>query len=252
MRPRLVAVAGRDAGAAGRVRRPLRLRARHDRLARADRRRRRASSPTSGPTPCMPSRRSKRRARASTCCARSRLAATRRSRSSSSGGRGDRRHGAVRVQLPVRPRRPAGAPDPRGRRPRRPPPRPLRLPAGLGRRRRRVRLALRRERGGLGRSRRPCEPCRRPGALPRRRDRHRHRPRAAHSSRAARSTTPWPPRCGSRGGAVGTLEATRFATGNVNRLTFEINGSRGANALRPRAAQRARGRRPAAASAGCS
>ena len=43
-----------------------------------------------------------------------------------------------------------------------------------------------------------------------------------------RSTTPWPPRCGSRDGAVGTLEATRFATGNVNRLTFEINGSRGA------------------------
>ena len=31
-----------------------------------------------------------------------------------------------------------------------------------------------------------------------------------------------------RGGAVGTLEATRFATGNVNRLMFEINGERGA------------------------
>jgi predicted dehydrogenase len=30
------------------------------------------------------------------------------------------------------------------------------------------------------------------------------------------------------GGAVGTLEATRFATGNVNRLMFEINGARGA------------------------
>ena len=30
------------------------------------------------------------------------------------------------------------------------------------------------------------------------------------------------------GGAVGTLEATRFATGNANRLTFEINGARGA------------------------
>jgi predicted dehydrogenase len=30
------------------------------------------------------------------------------------------------------------------------------------------------------------------------------------------------------GGAVGTLEATRFATGNANRLSFEINGERGA------------------------
>src|SRR5439155_459161 len=30
------------------------------------------------------------------------------------------------------------------------------------------------------------------------------------------------------GGAVGTLEATRFATGNANRLAFEINGARGA------------------------
>jgi predicted dehydrogenase len=30
------------------------------------------------------------------------------------------------------------------------------------------------------------------------------------------------------GGPVGTLEATRFATGNANRLTFEINGARGA------------------------
>jgi predicted dehydrogenase len=30
------------------------------------------------------------------------------------------------------------------------------------------------------------------------------------------------------GGAVGTLEATRFATGNANRLTFEINGARAA------------------------
>jgi predicted dehydrogenase len=29
-------------------------------------------------------------------------------------------------------------------------------------------------------------------------------------------------------GAVGTLEATRFATGNANRLCFEINGARGA------------------------
>jgi predicted dehydrogenase len=31
-----------------------------------------------------------------------------------------------------------------------------------------------------------------------------------------------------RGGAVGTLEATRFATGNANRLAFEINGANGA------------------------
>ena len=30
------------------------------------------------------------------------------------------------------------------------------------------------------------------------------------------------------GGALGTLEATRFATGNANRLNFEINGARGA------------------------
>ena len=34
---------------------------------------------------------------------------------------------------------------------------------------------------------------------------------------------PWP----SRSGAIGTIEATRFATGELNRFTWEINGSRG-------------------------
>ena len=29
------------------------------------------------------------------------------------------------------------------------------------------------------------------------------------------------------GGAIGTIEATRFATGELNRFTWEINGSRG-------------------------
>jgi predicted dehydrogenase len=33
------------------------------------------------------------------------------------------------------------------------------------------------------------------------------------------------------GGAIGTLEASRFATGRVNQLTFEINGSRGSIAF---------------------
>ena len=29
------------------------------------------------------------------------------------------------------------------------------------------------------------------------------------------------------GGAIGTIEATRFATGDLNRFTWEINGSKG-------------------------
>jgi predicted dehydrogenase len=33
------------------------------------------------------------------------------------------------------------------------------------------------------------------------------------------------------GGAVGTIEATRFATGNLNRFTWEVNGSRGSLAF---------------------
>ena len=40
-------------------------------------------------------------------------------------------------------------------------------------------------------------------------------------------------------GAVGTMEATRFASGRKNAFCWEINGSKGSLAVRPRAAERA-------------
>ena len=43
------------------------------------------------------------------------------------------------------------------------------------------------------------------------------------------------------GGVVGTLEASRLATGRINQNTFEINGSRGSVSLRRRAPERAPG-----------
>ena len=45
-------------------------------------------------------------------------------------------------------------------------------------------------------------------------------------------------------GAVGTIEATRFASGRKNGLTFEINGSKGSLELRHRAPERAPGPLP--------
>ena len=42
-------------------------------------------------------------------------------------------------------------------------------------------------------------------------------------------------------GAVGTIEATRFASGRKNALQFEINGSKGSLVVRHRAAERAPG-----------
>ena len=56
-------------------------------------------------------------------------------------------------------------------------------------------------------------------------------PRWPRSCRAARWTTPWRPPSSFAGGAIGTIEATRFATGNLNRFTWEINGSKGSLAF---------------------
>jgi predicted dehydrogenase len=48
---------------------------------------------------------------------------------------------------------------------------------------------------------------------------------------AARSTTPSRRSCGFENGAVGTIEATRFATGRKNAFRWEINGSKGSLAF---------------------
>ena len=82
-------------------------------------------------------------------------------------------------------------------------------------------LALRQGRRGLGRARRPRRARDRPRPLPRRRDRRRSSALdARRSSPGARSTTPSRRRCAFEGGAVGTIEATRFATGRKNAFTL--------------------------------
>ncbi len=56
------------------------------------------------------------------------------------------------------------------------------------------------------------------------------------------------PPSSSQNGVVGTLEASRLATGRINHNTFEVNGSRGSLVVRRRAAERAPGRATAAGS----
>src|SRR5205085_163074 len=86
------------------------------------------------------------------------------------GGRARGRRSSLRLQLPLRPCRAAGARAARGRRAgrSRPLPRPLPAVVGLGRRSRA--LALRPRRGRQRCARRPRHARDRPGALPRRRD----------------------------------------------------------------------------------
>ena len=55
----------------------------------------------------------------------------------------------------------------------------------------------------------------------------------------ARSTTRSRPPSSLENGAIGTLEASRLARGRVNQNTFEINGSRRLDRVRPRALRRA-------------
>ena len=55
--------------------------------------------------------------------------------------------------------------------------------------------------------------------------------RRARSSRAVRWTTPSRPSSDFENGAVGTIEATRFAAGRKNALSWEINGSKGSLAF---------------------
>ena len=186
------AIAGRNERGGRGGGRPLRLRALDDRLARPRLRPgRSASSTTAARTRSTPSRRSPRPRRASTSSARSRSAATRR-RATRSGRRvaGDRRQAPVRLQLPLRAGRAACARADRGRRAGRDPPLPRPLPAGLGRRPELDTWRFQPRRGRLRRARRPRHARRRPGAVPRRRDRDRSPASCTPSSaRAAASTT---------------------------------------------------------------
>ena len=106
-----------------------------------------------------------------------------------------------------------------------------RLPAGVGRDGGDRRLALRQGAGRVGRARRPRRARDRPRPLPRRRDRRGVGADGDVLARDARSTTPSRPRCASTGGAVGTIEATRFATGRKNAFRWEVNGSKGSLAF---------------------
>ncbi len=122
-------------------------------------------------------------------------------------------------------------------RPRRDLPLPRALPAGVDHRRRLPDgLAAGQGRRRLGRAGRPRRARDRPRALPGRRDRQ----RVSASTRtfvkeregvavtvddAVESVVDF------AGGAVGTIEATRFASGRKNALQFEINGSKGSIAF---------------------
>ena len=130
--------------------------------------------------------------------------------------RRDRRQAPVRVQLPLRPGRPARAGDDRRRRARRDPPLPRPLPPGLGRRRLARHVALPPRRGRLRRARRPDDARRRPRALPQRRDR---------DGRGLREDVPAGPQGRRRGRGGGRVR---------ERLRRHARG----DALRARAAQR--------------
>ena len=137
---------------------------------------------------------------------------------------------------------PGGAPgarDDRGRRDRRDPPLPRRLPAGLGRRPTEARWRLTGRRG-LGRAGRPRRARHRPRPLPRRRARRGGGARPRRSSRArGRRRLRVDGRL--RSGAVGTIEASRFAPGRKNAFTLGGQRQQGLHRVRPRAAQRAAG-----------
>ena len=155
------------------------------------------------------------------------------------------------------PGRPAGAPADRARRARRDLPLPRRLPAGVDRRpRRRWSGASTRRPAGSRRARRPRRAHHRPGALPGRRDRRRcpaldrHLPARPRGRRRLRGDGRVRERRGRHARGVALLPRAQ------ERLPWEINGSKGSIALRPRALQRARGHcsratRDARASAPC-
>ena len=135
------------------------------------------------------------------------------------------------------PGRAAGQGDHRVRRPRRDLPLPRALPAGVDHRRRLPDgLAARQVRRRLGRPGRPRRARDRPRPLSGRRDRRRSAPPRARSSRTATAATvdvddAVESVVDFADGAVGTIEATRFASGRKNGLTFEINGSKGSLAF---------------------
>ena len=143
LRPRLVAIAGRNDEAVGERGRALRVRALGHRLARPRRRpgdraarQQRAQRPPRRAVDRRGRGRQARHLREAARAHRGRelrdLAARRR----------DRREAHVRVQLPLRPGQPARPGDDRRRRARRDPPLPRRLPPGLGRRPRPRHVAL--------------------------------------------------------------------------------------------------------------
>ena len=246
--PQLVSICGPRPRRRVRGGRALRLGRGRRGLARAGRRR---------PRPALRQRRPERAARraddrrgarpASTCSARSRSALdAAESYAMWRGGRGRGRRPPVRLQLPLRAGDPPRARAGRGGRARRARALPRALPpvVGLGRADRRLAL---RPRAGRARARsatsartsstwRASSPARsRPWRRP-----------CARSSTGHEVDDAFVATIELESGAIGTLEASRLARGRVNQNTFELNGSRRLDRLRPRALRRAArlGRRP--------
>ena len=219
---------------------PLRVRARTSRTgATSWRTRRSASSTTAARTTFTQSRPSRRPRRASTSSARSPSAATRPSRSTS-GSASRRRESCTCAPSTTASSRPCGS-------------RSQLIESGeLGEIRHfRGRYLqewgatdaeawrFEKDRAGSGALGDLGDARRRPRALPRRRDRHASRRSPRRSSPAGRSTTRSRPPSGFENGAVGTIEATRFATGAEERVQLGDQRLEGLAGIRPRAPERA-------------
>ncbi len=94
-------------------------------------------------------------------------------------------------------------------------------------------------RGRLGRARRPRRARDRPRALPRRRDHRRRRRRRATFMPGREVDDAFEAVVEFEGGAVGTIEATRFAAGPQERVQLGDQRLEGLARVRPRAAERA-------------
>ena len=232
LEPRLVGIAGRNEEAVGEAARALRLRVRDDRLAQA--RRRRVDRAVRQRRAELAARRADDRRGRGRQARRLREAARprrRRELRDLAAGRRDGRQAPVRVQLPLRPGRPARARDDRGRRARRGAALPRPLPPGLGRRPVARHLALRRRRRRLRRARRPDDARRRPRTVPERRDLDRLRASRTRSCPGRKVDDAVEAAVEFENGSIGTLEATRFAHGRRNAFQWEINGTKGSLAF---------------------
>ena len=154
-------------------------------------------------------------------------------------GRGGRRQAHVRLQLPLRAGRAARARAHRGRRARRDPPLPRRATCRSGARPTPTAWRFDKALAGSGALGDLGAHVDRPRPLPRRRDRGGRGAARRRSSPGREVDDAFEAAVAFASGAVGTIEASRFAPGRKNALPVGDQRLAGLARLRPRAAQRA-------------